>query len=210
MRLAVFGATGASGRQLVRQALAQGDAVIAYGRSPEKLQFAHERLTVVRGELSDQAALERVVSGADAVISLLGPLPGSRGDSLQQGMAHIIAAMEKHGVRRLVSTSTLSAQDPNDRSHLRSKLMVTMVRMFMRPAYDAIVGMADAIRRSDLDWTLVRITLLNNKPGSGSFRVGYVGRGQLGMSLSRGNLATFLLQEVSNRRYLRQAPAITD
>ena len=52
---------------------------------------------------------------AKAVITLLGPLRGSKGNALRQGMANIIAAMKKHGVRRLIATSTLSASNPNDR-----------------------------------------------------------------------------------------------
>jgi putative NADH-flavin reductase len=72
MRIAVFGGTGVTGRLLIAQALDEGDSVTAYARHPEKLAIVNDRLTVVEGELSDAAAIERVVEGPDGVISLLG------------------------------------------------------------------------------------------------------------------------------------------
>ena len=72
MRIAVFGGTGVTGRLLIAQALDEGDSVTAYARHPEKLAIVNDRLTVVEGELSDAAAIERAVEGADGVISLLG------------------------------------------------------------------------------------------------------------------------------------------
>ncbi len=71
MKLAIFGATGGAGKQLVEQALAAGNQVVAFVRNPSKLDTRHERLTIMQGELADQAAIERAVSGADAVISRL-------------------------------------------------------------------------------------------------------------------------------------------
>ncbi len=75
MRLVVFGATGATGRQVVTLALAAGDDVVAVVRNPSKLGQRHQRLTVVQAELTDVPALESAVKGADAVISVLGPRP---------------------------------------------------------------------------------------------------------------------------------------
>ena len=80
MRITIFGATGGTGKQLVEQALAVGYQVVAYVRNPSKLNTRHENLTIVQGELADQAIIERAVSAADAVISVLGPRGGSKGD----------------------------------------------------------------------------------------------------------------------------------
>ena len=51
MKITVFGATGGTGRQLVEQALAAGDEVVAYVRNPSKLNITHEHLKVIQGEL---------------------------------------------------------------------------------------------------------------------------------------------------------------
>ena len=73
MNLAVFGATGGVGREVVTQALDRGDHVTAYVRNPAKLDLAHPDLTVTGGDLTDAGAVQRAVHGADAVISALGP-----------------------------------------------------------------------------------------------------------------------------------------
>jgi uncharacterized protein YbjT (DUF2867 family) len=210
MELVILGATGSTGKLLVEQALAAGNLVVAYARNPAKLNLRNERLTKVQGELSDLAKIESAVKGADAVLSVLGPKGGSKGKPLTQGMQTIVAAMQQHGVRRLIVTSTLSASDPQDRPELRARVLVGIIRLSMRPVYEEIVSMAEVVRASGLDWTILRLTLLNNKPASGLVKAGYLGKGEVGTWISRADVAAFMLKQVQDTRYLRQAPAISN
>jgi len=212
MKLTIFGATGATGKQLIEQALAAGNQVVAFARNPSKIGASHEHLTIVQGELADTAAIERAVSGADAVISVLGPRPREDINSkpLTQGMQNILAAMQKTNVRRLIISSTPSASDPNDFPDFKFKVLVAIVKSAMRPAYEEIVSVARIVRESDTDWTIVRVSLLNNHPGSGRIRAGYLGKKQVGTNISRADLAAFMLRQVEDTTYLRQAPAISN
>jgi uncharacterized protein YbjT (DUF2867 family) len=164
MRITVFGATGGTGKQLVGQALAEGDEVVAFARKPSKLNVMDKNLTIVQGELTDEALIENAVKGADAVISVLGPRRGSRTKPLTQGMHNIIDAMKKQGVRRLIISSILSTKDPNDLSEFRAKALVNFVKVTMHAAYEETVSVAETVRASDLDWTIVRITPNPEKP----------------------------------------------
>lgn len=210
MKLTIFGATGGTGKQLVEQALAAGNYVAAYVRNPSKLNIRHEHLTIVQGELADQAMIEHAVSGADAVISVLGPRGGSKDKPITRGMQNIIEAMKKHGVRRLIVSSTLSAKDPNDLPDFKAKALVNLVKLTMHAAYEEIVSVAETVRKSDLDWTIIRLTTLNNNPKSGKVRVGYLGKGEVGLRISRADLAEFMLKQVQDTKYLRQAPVISN
>jgi len=210
MKIAIFGATGETGRQLVEQALAAGHEVLAYVRNPSKLIINHEHLKVIQGELTDEPLIENAVRGANAVISALGPRGGSRNKPLTQGMQNIIAAMRKQGIRRLIITSTLSAKAPNDQPNFRVKASISLVKHLMHDAYEDIVSVAETVRASDLDWTIVRLNLLNNKPKSGKVKVGYVGRGEVGTWISRADIADFMLKQVEDVKYLHQAPAISN
>jgi nucleoside-diphosphate-sugar epimerase len=125
-------------------------------------------------------------------------------------MQNIIAAMKKQGVRRLIITSTLSAKDSNDKSNLRTKAMINLVKTTMHGAYEDIVSAAETVRNSDLDWTIVRLTMLNNDPKSGTVKAGYVGDGKVGTWISRADIADFMLKQVENTEYLRQAPALSN
>jgi putative NADH-flavin reductase len=210
MRITVFGATGGTGKQLVEQALTAGNEVVAYVRNPSKLDIKNEHLTIVQGELADQALIERAISGADAVISVLGPRGGSKGKPLTEGMQNIIAAMKKQGVRRLIISSTISAKNPNDLPEFRARVLVNLVKLTMHAAYEEIVSVAETVRASDLDWTIVRLTMLNDKPKSGKVRVGYLGKGEVGTWISRADIADFMFKQVEDTKYLRQAPAISN
>ena len=210
MKIVVFGASGNTGKQLVEQALAAGYEVVAYVRNPSKLNISHEHLTVIQGELSDAALIETAVKGTDAVLSALGPRGGSKNKPLTQGMQNIIAAMKNQGVRRLIMTSTLSAKDSKDKPDFRTKAMVNLVKTTMHAAYEDIVSVAETVRASDLDWTIVRLAILNNKPKSGKVKVGYVGSGEVGTQISRADIADFMLKQIDDTKYLREAPAISN
>lgn len=210
MKLTIFGATGGTGKQLIKQALVEGNHVVAYVRNPSKLEIMHKDLTIVGGELADQMMIEQAVNGVDAVISVLGPRNGSKNKPITQGMLNIIAAMNKYGVRRLIVSSTLSVKDPKDLPDFKSKVLVSFVKLTMRSAYEEILCVAETVRNSDLDWTILRLTTLNNNPKSGKVRVGYLGMGEVGMQISRADLAEFMLKQVKNKKYLQKSPVISN
>ena len=210
MKLTIFGATGGTGKKLVEQALAAGNHVVAYVRNPSKLEFIHKDLTIVEGELADQMMIEQAVSGVDAVISVLGSRGGSKEKPITQGMQNIIAAMNKYGVRRLIVSSTLSVKDPNDIPDFKVNILVNFVKLTIRSAYEEIISVAEIVRKFDLDWTILRLTTLNNNPKSGKVRVGYLGKGEVGMRISREDLADFMLKQVKNTKYLQQSPVISN
>ncbi len=132
MKLTVFGATDSTGQQLVEQALAAGHAVIAFVREPSKLPIRYERLTIVQGELTDPTAIERAVTGADAVISALGPRRDVKHQPISRGTQNILVAMKKRGVRRFILSSTPSARDPNDAPDFKFKFAVWLIRVLAR------------------------------------------------------------------------------
>jgi len=209
MKLAVFGATGGTGKQLVEQALAAGHEVVAFARDPSKLTTRHERLTIAPGDVTDQAAVECAVNGVEAVISVLGPRDNDRSKPITRGTQNILAAMKKYGVRRFVLSSTPSASDPNDLPDFRFKIAIGLVRLTLRSAYEDIVNTAQVVRASDCDWTIVRVSMLTDAPKTGVVKMGHVGK-TMGMRLSRADLAEFMLEQVQDAKYLRQAPAISN
>ncbi len=210
MRVVVFGATGGTGKQLVHQAIAVGYQVVVFARNPSKLDIESERLIVEKGDLSNGESIENAINGADAVVSLLGPRGSSEDKPLTNGMRNIVEAMKTRGVRRLIASSTLSVKDPGDKPNFIVGLLVGIVKTTMHAAYEDIIGVAEIVRGSDLDWTIARVALLNDNVKTGVVKVGYVGSGQVGLGISRADLADFMLRQVEDKSYLRQAPAISN
>jgi putative NADH-flavin reductase len=210
MRIAIFGSTGPTGRLLVTQALQDGYRVCAFARDPRRLgDFEDERLSVIPGELSDGAAVGRAITGADAVISVLGPTRTVTDTQLSDGVRSIIEAMGQHGVKRLVVLSTGSVTDPEDHVDLTRQFLAWMIKTTVRGAYDEILRIGQIVRASKTDWTLVRVGFLNNKPPA-PLRVGHYGRGEVRFGISRASVARFMLDRVSRADYVHESPAISD
>lgn len=208
MKIAVFGATGRTGRLLVEQALDGGYEVTALARDPVKLGRRHEGLRVVRGDVLDPATVEDVVAGSDAVISVVGHVGGSPEDLQTRAAENIVAAMKKHGVKRLVSLTGAGVRDPGDRPKLVDKVFGLALRVLQKAVLEDAARHAEVIKTSGLDWVIVRGPRLTEGPKKGEYRVGLVGTNS-GTQISRADLAEFLLKQVATDDHLRQMPVVS-
>lgn len=211
MKVLIFGATGLSGKLVTEMTLAAGHDVTVYVRNPSKVSAAGPGLTVIEGQLTDTDAIAAAVAGRDAVVSLLGPSGKSTGMPYSSGMREIIRTMERAGVRRLIATATPSAADPKDRFNLSFRLAIGMIKRFAGTAYDDLAAMGQVIRQSDLDWTIVRLPWLTSRPNNRPAVAGYVGDPGIKLFfLSRERLAEFVVGQLTDQRWVRQAPVISN
>lgn len=210
MKIVVFGSTGKAGQEVVKQALERGYEVVAYARNPDKIGIQHDMLTVTKGELNDIAAIEQAIAGADAVISLLGPGSTLKGNALSEGVKNIVSAMEKHGVSRILQIATTIVPDPNDKRDFKLDFMIRLIKIVQPNVYTEIVQISDAIRNPKLDWTLVRVPFLNENPLTKTLHARYKGEMKGKTSLSRADLAWFMLEQVESKEYMNKAPFISN
>ncbi|WP_066262642.1 SDR family oxidoreductase [Hydrogenophaga flava] len=212
MRIALFGATGSTGKFVIEEALRQGHSLSVYTRDARKLQALRGRIDIVVGDLQDKDAIAKCLHGSDAVISALGPnslkVQGDR--PVMHGLSNIIAVMKKSKVRRLIQISTAAYRDPKDGFAFNVRAFALLFSLIARKGFEDIRATAELIAKSDLDWTLVRIPNLKDGPAAGVIDTGWYGRTQLGMKLSRGNLAKFLVEQIDDARFIRAAPGIAD
>ncbi len=133
MKLLIFGATGGTGRELLKQALNQGYHLVAFVRDPTKIEeLQNPNLRVIRGDVLDSAATESAVAGQEAVFSTIGT--GARRSTLREdGTRNIVMAMEKAGVRRLICQSSLGVG--NSRANLPFFTKYIIVYVFLRHAF---------------------------------------------------------------------------
>lgn len=208
MKLAIFGATGGTGQHLVKQALERGHDVVAFARSPEKLQASGENLTVVQGDIQDADRVEETVAGADAVISVLGPTENKPTFTVTAGTQHILDAMQKHGVDRLVVSAGAGVGDPEDEPKLFNHAINLLLRLVSRWVYEDMKRVVDTVRRSDVSWTVVRVPMLTDAAPTGEVKASYVGKG-MGPRISRADMASFMLDQAAIDEYVHKAPAIS-
>ncbi len=207
MKLLVFGATGGTGHQLVELALAQGHDVTAFARNPAKLAVGHADLEVVRGDVTDFASVAKATRGRDAVFCAIGA--GARRSTLRtEGTRNIVRAMEEAGVRRLVSQSALGVGDSRDILPFHYKYAI--VPILLRHAFVDHEGQEDLIRRSRLDWTIVRPGNLTDGIRTGEYRHGFTAADKpTKLKISRADVADFMLEQLTNDAYLRGTPGVS-
>ncbi len=208
MKLAIFGASGRTGRPLVEQALAAGHEVTALVRTPGSFPIEHERLNIIAGSVEDAAKGEEAVKGADAVLMVLGHTKTSNKDVLTVGTRNIVNAMKKHGVQRLVNLTGAGVRDPQDRPKFVDKVFGFALARLQPDLLRASENQTKAIQNSDLDWTIVRGPRLTEGPRTGKYRVGYIGKDS-GTQASRADVADFMLKQVTDNTYLRKMPVVS-
>ena len=209
MKLAIFGGTGQTGRCLLEQAPARGHAAVVLARNAARLAPPPRGVTVLEGQVGDAAAVARTVAGADAVISVLGPVRGQAPYAVSQGMDKIITAMRDHGVQRLIVTAGAGVRDPLDKPSGGHAVFGLLVKVLARPVYEDMARMVETVRASDRAWTVVRVPRLVDGPATGRLTVGYV-NSALGTSLTRPDLAAFVLGQLTDETWLRKAPAVSN
>ena len=210
MKVAIFGATGGTGRIIIRRALERGYEVTAAARNPSALLGGHERLRVVKADVLQPQTLEAVVEDQDAVITSV-----SVGNALKEGRKpttlfsegtrNVIAAMKKQGIRRLVCLSSSAVEPDPALGIIFGKIMRPLI---LKEMYADMSRMEREVRSSGLDWIIVRPSTLTDNPASGRYVLG-IDRIPKGWRIPREDVAEFTLDQLDDDRYLKRAIAIT-
>lgn len=164
MIIAVLGASGRLGRRLVKRALDAGHRVVAFVRYPVFLRLSHKALTIIRGDAKDEAALERVLGGVEAVMTVLGPDAGIAPDSTKRAASAVLGAMKRAGVRRLVWQTGSGVPYMGETLFGSRRAMRKALGLFGSPATDNVEEALRLITESDLDATVVRFNRIELVP----------------------------------------------
>ncbi|GAA0355130.1 SDR family oxidoreductase [Microbispora corallina] len=208
MKIALFGATGGTGRQLIRQACEAGDEVTAVVRDPARLTESHPHLTVLRGDVTDPATLRPAIEGCDAVVSALGSRDGRVPTTVcAAGTAGIAQAMRIVRVRRLVvvSAGTLTTEGDGPLTRL---IMKPLLGNLLKHTIADKRRMEEVVRASGLEWTIVRPPMLTDGPHTGAYRSAVDRNVRGALRVSRADLADCILQCLLHNEPINAAVSI--
>jgi putative NADH-flavin reductase len=208
IKLAVLGATGGTGLEIVRKAVERGHSVTAFVRSPDRLKPLRDRITITQGDLLNSLELERVIQGHDAVVSGFGPrVPVSKADAnlLQQFAIALTNAMQRAEVRRVVVESV---------AFLFKDSIIPPAYLLGRILFPGVVAdsfaMEGVFQGSGLDWTIVRPPELTDKPYTGNYRVREGHLPRFGFTISRADVADFMIKAVEDPSSIRKIVGISN
>lgn len=208
MNIAIFGANGGTGIELVKQALERGHQVTAIVRRPDAFSLTHERLRVTAGDAMKPDTFALALKKQDAVISALGI--GSFKKSLKpmtfhQETAHnLIEQMKRQGVSRLVCLTSVGVLD----KPIGPLFYRWLVKPLLKHKYDDMRQLEKTVRQSGLNWTIVRPFRLTDGPRTGHYRVADSGVLDDAGSIARSDIADFILNQLDTRHYVHKTPAV--
>jgi uncharacterized protein YbjT (DUF2867 family) len=207
-RILIVGGTGGTGRELLTQALERGYQVTALVRDPSRIAKGTAGLTVVQGDVMDSESVRRTMAGQEAVVSVLGHrryFGPTR--ILSEGTRNLLDAMQAHGVPRFVGCTSLGIGDSAGRLGLMYTLFVLPIVL---PFYFWDKARQERIiASSNVEWTIVRPAALTNGERRGQVRHGHgVGHFLWTQSVSRADVAAFMLDQLESDQYLRSAAGV--
>jgi putative NADH-flavin reductase len=194
MRIAVIGATGRTGREVVQQALERGHRVAAVARRPDAVALEHRDLTIVAGDVLAPESLAEALAGCYAVVSAVG-IGSSRAPTVvySDGTANVLRAMAAASVGRLAVVSAAPVGPRAEQPFLERRIAMPILDRLFGATYADMRRMEDRLAGSGVDWVSLRPPRLVDKPATGAYRVDADQPLPRARSLRCADLATALL-----------------
>jgi uncharacterized protein YbjT (DUF2867 family) len=216
MNITVIGSTGGSGRAAVERLLEAGHTVTAFSRRADAAPHRHPRLRFVNGDATDARAVDGAVRGRDAVVVALGitenPIrvrlfgPARTPLAVRSlGTRNVIAAMKRHGVRRLVVLSSYGVGETRERLGFVDKMLFELL---LKPQIADTEVQNDDVVNSDLDWVLAQPVHLTDDASDAMPFLSLDGA-TAKMKVSRRSVARFLADAVTSDAYVRRSVALS-
>ena len=206
MKLAVFGATGKTGFEIIKQALEQEHKVTAFVRDPARLAVENENLSFVTGDVFDEASVAQAIKGQDAAVCALGSSELTSTTVRSDGTKNIIKAMEENQVKRLVIVSAMGVGESWDTLSAINKFFFATLLKSSREDHEAQEA---AVKESGLDWTIIRPSGLTDTPLTKTYSIG---ENMLAKTskISRADVAHAILKDLRENKFLQKAVTITN
>lgn len=215
-RILLLGATGRTGSLAVQYALDRGYSVTALVRNPDRINIQSDRLTVIKGLPTEIKDVRQAMKNCDCVISLLSALSEKESMSfrkiipphtLETSIRNIVICMEEIGIQRILSLSSIGVGDS-------FRYAPWYMKLFIRISNFKIVfadhhKQEQLLKKSDLDWTIVRPVALNNNEESGTLIIQY-DRTPKPFTMSRKQLAKFMIDNIPTTEFIRKAPILSE
>jgi uncharacterized protein YbjT (DUF2867 family) len=206
MKVLVVGAAGKTGQAVVARAVQEGHEVTAFVHSDGS--FDIPGVDVRAGDAVDNESMEAAVLGQDAVIDTVGGKTPDQPTTLETDVATaIVAAMQHHGVRRLVVTSVVGEGESIANTPPAIK---ELMETFLRGSTQDKAGMEDVVSGSGLEWVITRPPVLTDEPATGDVRTFSPTNRDQAHSITRSDLAAFLVAQLTSDDHLRQAVTIAN
>lgn len=215
-KIAVFGATGRTGRHIVKEILNRGYTPVCLVRKESKEKITDRKAFSIIGSPLEYEDVFETIDGCDAVLVALNiarksDWPWARivspPDLLDVAMKNIVKAMNETGIRRVITISAWGVGDSYQEVNWMFRFLINKTNVGV--AYAGHEDQEKVLRQSGLDWTAVRPVGLINEEWNSPIRVSFKGERKLRMTISRKDVAKFMFDILEDRKYFQATPCIS-
>lgn len=206
LRVAILGGGGRTGRFVVAELVQQQYQMKLLLRTPDSFDIQHELIEIIKGDACDPGTVDVLVQNCQAVISTI----GQRKDEplvAERATKNVISAMEKYKLQRYILLAGVNIDMPGDHKSANTKAATEWMRNnfphIQQDRQNALYWLA----QSDLEWTMVRVPFIHFVPGCGRTKISLTDC--LGNSIMAGDVANFLVQQLTKGDFIRQSPFIS-
>jgi len=207
MNIAVFGATGKTGLEIVKQALEGGHKVTAFVRDPARLAIENINLRVITGDVFDEASVAQAIKGQDAAVCALGAGSDLKKTTVRaSGTSNIIKGMQQNSVKRLLVVTAMGVGESWDTLSMINKFFFAVLLKSSRDDHEA---QETAVKESGLDWTIIRPSGLVDTPRTGIYDYGENIPAKAS-KIARADVADLILKELDQKTNIGKALTISN
>jgi putative NADH-flavin reductase len=210
MKIAILGSTGFVGKVVLQKALDRGYQVKTLVRNPEKLGELKEKVEFVQGSVAQSDKLEKAISGTEAVLSTIGPSMKNPGDPelYKKSMENLVTILEKQNIKRFIHIGGAAHLGGENENWSVGRIILRLVlKIIAKPVLAAKQLEWDVLKKSSLDWTLVR------PPGimKNVFKDKGTVADEKKLSRTKVNvedLSDFIVEQITSKDWIGKAPLV--
>jgi putative NADH-flavin reductase len=210
MKITILGSTGFVGQVLIHKAVAEGYQIKTLARNPEKLEDIKDKIEIIHGSVFEPLAIEATIEGVEAVISTIGPPQRNPGnpEQYEKAMKDIVSAMNKYGIKRYIHIGGAGhLGGENENWTFKRRFLRLFLSLFSKQILVAKHMEWEVLKKSNLDWTLVRPPRIANEAASGNISADE--KILKSLKISVGDLTDFILEQITSEKWIRKAPLVS-
>jgi putative NADH-flavin reductase len=197
-KIIVFGATGATGKLVVEQALKAEHQVTVIVRNPSAFLLRHRKLNIIQGDVLQLNTFEKKMHGQDVVVYCLGTRKRGPTNVYSKGISNIMEAMQEKNINRLICLSAIAVIVPPKISRVMKFVTKNILQRLFRPMYADMLLMEKILSESNLNWTVIRPPWLRNARHTGKYRTAITEHLHNPSKISRADLADYIIAHLTD------------
>lgn len=214
MKILLIGATGRTGRILLKKAIEDKHEVTAIVRDPSKITNAN--VNIIKGSPYDIDIVKSAVKNCEAVVSTINisrtsdnPWAKLRSpkDLISKSISNAVEAMKENNVKRIISLSALGVGESKKKMPFIFNLIVSSSNL--RYAFMDHACQEDILAKSGTNWTVIRLPMLSNEEGEAEIIVNKNDSVKLNRNINRDSVARFLLSILNDEQYFKKMIGIS-